>query len=290
MKIRARAGVMLLASTVALVPAGPARAGVARGLASAATSEPVRSSVAVDATEVGTLSAAKVDDVAAKATRAVSDAGLSPEAVCVTFVEIDPLEVLRGVRVVLSHPEAPVTDPAGDPRGPVLASCTACSDAELAGLAIEAVLEAIERHRDALEARRAAAEAARAAEAAAAAKASEPAPTPAPAPDVPPAEPRRALGPLGWSGVAGLGLGTAAVITGAVLASRPPAPFPGERVVITLRDVRPPGYAVLGVGAALLVTGAVLLVIDRRRARSPRLARRSWLAPGPHALALARPW
>lgn len=280
MRMRRSASVWILAVATALVPTRQARAVMAQR-------EVGPSSVAVDAAEVGTMSARKVDDVAAKATRAVSEAGLSPGAVRITFVEVDPVTVVRGVRVVLDHPEAPVVDPDGDPRGPVLASCTACSDAELAGLAIEAVLEAIERHRDALEARRAVAEAAREAEAAAAAaeKASEPAPAPA----VPPAEPRRTLGPLGWSGVAGLGLGTSAVITGAVLASRSPAPFPGERVVVTLRDVRPPGYAALGVGAALVITGAVLLVIDRRRASRPAPhAGGPWIGSGTLGLVLAR--
>jgi hypothetical protein len=276
-----RASVLSLAAALAWAPAGQARAAVRREVG--ATVEVVPSSVVVDATEVGTISARKVDDVVEKATRAVTDAGLSPGTVRITFVEVDPVEVLRGVRVVLTHPSAPVTDPEGDPRGPLLASCTACSDAELAGLAIEAALEAIDRHRDALAAQRDAAEAARAAEASAAVAASVPAPAEPP----PPTQPRRPLGPLGWSGVAGLGLGAAAVVTGAVLATRPPAPFPGERVVTELRDVRPPGYAVLGMGAALLITGAVLLVLDRRRARSTPLAKALLHMP---RLVVARPW
>jgi hypothetical protein len=273
---RRRASVLTLAAALAWAPAGQAGAAVRHEAVVGAAAEPAPSSVVVDATEVSTMSNRKVDDVVEKATRAVTDAGLSPSTVRVTFVEVDPVAVLRGVRVALVHPTAPVTDPDGDPRGPLLASCAACSDVELAGLAIEAVLEAIDRHRDAIAAQREAAAAARSAESAAAVEASEPALAEPPRPH----ERRRALGPLGWSGVTGLGLGTVAVVTGAVLATRPPAPFPHERVVIELRDVRPAGYAVLGVGAALLVTGAVLLVVDRRRARSAPLAKTPGRAAG----------
>ncbi|MCX4247129.1 hypothetical protein [Paraliomyxa miuraensis] len=268
-----RASVLSLAVALVWAPMGQALAAVQREVVAGAAAEPAPSSVIVDATEVSTMPVRKVDDVVEKATRAVTDSGLSPSTVRITFVEVDPVEVQRGVRVVLVHPSAPVSDPDGDPRGPLLASCTACSDTELAGLAIEAVLEAIDRHHDELTAQREAAEAARAAESAAQAEAATEASEPAPAEPPPEREPRRPLGPLGWSGVAGLGLGVAAVATGAVLATRPPAPFPGEQVVIELRDVRPPGYAVLVTGAVLLVTGAVLLVVDRRRARSGRLSK-----------------
>jgi hypothetical protein len=252
-----------------------------RALGPGEASEPRTTAVAVDASEIGTMSSRRVDDVADKATRAVVDAGLSPAAVRVTFVEIDPVAVLRGVRVSIAADEAAVTDP-DDPRGPLLASCTACSDAELAGLAIEAVLEAIELHEDALEAQRAAAEAATAV----APSPTEPEARPTPPPA---AAPRRPLGALGGVGVAMLGVGVGAAVTGAVLASRPPAPYPGEPRVDVLRDLRPPGYAVLGVGAALLVTGAVLLVVDRRKARARRLAGAPWVGPGALGITLALP-
>ena len=223
--------------------------------------------VAVDASEVSTMPRRMVEDVAEKATQAIEHAGLPPRAVRLAFVEIDPVQVLRGARVRIDTEQAMVLDPEGDPRGPLLATCTACSDAELAGLGIEAVLEAIELHQDALEA--AEAEAAEAAEAAAAAA---PASEPEPAPAEPPDEPRRRLGALGWVGIAGLGLGAGSLAAGGVLASRAPAPFPDEPRMDVLRDMRPPGYAMLAVGGALLVTGVVLLVVDRRRARRARQA------------------
>lgn len=240
--------------------------------------------VLVDADEVGTMPARMVADVTTNVTRALEDAGLGEASVRVTFVEIDPMTVQRGVRVSLVHGDVTVADPGADPRGRLLASCNACSDVELAGLAIEAVLEAIERHHDALEAQRAEAEAARAAEAEAAAK--ESAVEPPPQPVTPASDTRRRFGPLGWSGVAVLGLGGAAVLTGTVLVSLPPLPPSRAWSYVYLRNYRPPGYVVLGVGAALLATGAVLLVVDRRRARPPRLAGAPWLAPGTVGLAL----
>jgi hypothetical protein len=221
-------------------------------------------------------------DVAAKATRAMADAGLPPGAARLTFVEVDPMIVLRGVRVSLVTDAVNLEDPEGDPRGRLLASCTACSDAELAGLAIEAILEAIELHEDAVEARRVEADAA-AASAAPGPSAPEPAPLPAD-------EPRRRPGPLGWAGIGGLSLGVGAVVAGAVLASQPPMPYPGEPRMDVLRDLRPPGYAMLGLGGAFVVAGAVMLVVDRRRAHRKPVAHRPTLRPTPLGVAVTLPW
>jgi len=287
MSIRRTIGSSLLALAVVVAPQSRAQATMSRGAGATGSSEPMPARVVVDGTEVGTMSVRRLDDVAVKATRAVVDAGLPPDLVRITFVEIDPVEVLRGVRVKIDTPQASVADPEGDSRGRLLASCTACSDQELAGLAIEAMIGAIELHEDALEAQRVAeAEAARAA-AAAAESASEP------RPPLPPVSldhpPRRGPGPLGWSGVAVLGLGAGAMVTGAVLASRRPAPFPGELRVDELRDVRPAGYAVLGVAVALLVTGAVLLVVDGHRTRLGRVSRAPWLGPRTLGVAMTLP-
>lgn len=218
--------------------------------------------VEVDASELGTMPARMVADVAASASQAVADAGISKAEVRVTFVELDPMTVQRGVRVWLRTEDASVVDPEGDPRGRILASCTACSDAELAGLAIEAVIEATELHEDLVEARRAAA------------AAPDPAPAQAPSPVAPVVDPPRTkpgrLGPLGGAAVALASLGAASMITGAILASRAPRPFPGELRMDELRDLRPAGYAVLGVAGALVITGVVMIVVERRQGRARR--------------------
>ena len=229
--------------------------------------------VEVDASELGTMPARMVAEVTASASQAVEDAGLPEAEVRVTFVEVDPMTVERGVRVWLRTDEATVLDPRGDPRGRLLTSCTACSDAELAGLAIEAVLEATELHEDLVDASRVAAAA--------------PAPAPAvvPPPVTPPDDPPRRtpgpLRPLGWTGIAVAGLGASAMITGAVLASRAPRPFPGELRMDELRDLRPAGHAVLGVGATLVTTGVVMVVVERRRVRTRQRSRLGAWIPRP---------
>jgi hypothetical protein len=91
-------------------------------------------------------------------------------------------------------------------------------------------------------------------------------------------------------GVAALGLGAGAMIPGAILASRPPKPFPGERRMDVLRDLRPAGYAVLGVAGALLVTGAVLFIVERRRAPRQRSLGRSWLPHATFSIAMPPRW
>lgn len=250
---------VVVSTALCLVVRMPAAAAVERAVVEPASGAPA--TVAVDASEVGTMPARMVADVAAKATQALEDAGVPPGSVRLSFVEIDPMTVLRGVRVALVTDVLTLTDPDGDPRGPVLASCTACSDAELAGVAIEAVLEAIERHEDAQQAQR-----------------GEPAPEPAPVTALPPEPappppsdvPRRRLGPLGVSGVVALSLGAGSIVGGAVLAVREPAPFPNEPRMDVLRDLRPAGYAMLAVGGALVIAGAVLVTVDRHRARAAR--------------------
>lgn len=227
--------------------------------------------IEIDASEVGTMPPTMVREIQRNATTVIVDAGLDPAAVTVSLVEVDPLEIIRGVRVSIVTDAASLVDPEHDSRGPLLAQCRACSDGELAGLAIEATLEAVDRFEELT------------APAAPTVEPTSPGPSPPePSPPEPtsPDEPERvALGPAGWAGVGLLGLGLAGAVTGAVLASREPAPFPDEPTKHELRDLRPPGYTVLGVGGALLVTGAVLLVVDRRRARRSPQAHRPVVGP-----------
>lgn len=80
-----------------------------------------------------------------------------------------------------------------------------------------------------------------------------------------PEPPERGLGKPGKSGVALMVIGSAGLITGAVLAALPARPKRDDptREVFT----QPPGYALLGVGGGLLVTGVILLAVDRARYR-----------------------
>jgi len=217
--------------------------------------------VVVDAAEIGTMPTATVEDVARQATKVAVDAGIDPAAVAISFVEVDPVEIIRGVRVSIVSAEATLADPEGDRRGPLFTQCTACPDKELAGLAVEGMRSAVERYREQLEETRTAEAEAEA----------EPEPEPAvePEPVDPGPEPKRKrkLSVMGWTGVVSLAVGVPTLGTGVVLAILPPAPFPREMRKDTLRNLRPTGYALLGGGAALAITGAVLLGLDRRRAK-----------------------
>ena len=64
--------------------------------------------VEVDASELGTMPARMVAEVAASASQAVEGAGLPAAGVRVTFVELDPMTVERGVRVWLATDDATV--------------------------------------------------------------------------------------------------------------------------------------------------------------------------------------
>ena len=73
-------------------------------------------------------------------------------------------------------------------------------------------------------------------------------------------------------------LGASAMITGAVLASRAPRPFPGELRMDELRDLRPAGHAVLGVAATLVITGVVMVLVERRQVRARQRSRQgAWI-------------
>jgi hypothetical protein len=223
--------------------------------------------VAVDATELGTLSAAALDEIAEGATTAVRDQGLSPGQVKVTLVVIDHLEAIRGVRVAIVTPTHVLTSDDGDPRGPIVAQCTACAEDELMTLSTEGVLTALQRFEDLRAPPRA-----------------EPPPPLEPAPastaeaatvDAP-GSPR----PLRWAGVVMLSVGGAGLVTGAVLVGlgrRPPAI---ETAQDLLRDFRTPGLWVLGVGGALAITGAVLVGVSGARARGRGGKLAAFPAPG----------
>lgn len=276
--VRRRAGALLAAAGLVVAPIAPAHAAAPRAFRATASYGPGAPELVVDPGDVETLPPRVLQQVQRSATSMATNAAIPPSAIRITFVEVDPAGGLRGVRVLLEADEGAVVDPKGDPRGPLVYTCPAsCTDAELGELAIEAVSHVIWVHQGALEAAEAEGEAAEA-EAEAAKAASEPEPLAAP-----PSSERRPLGPLGWSGIGALGLGTGAAITGAVLASRPGPPSSGERH----GDLRALGFGMLGVGGALAVTGAVLLAVDRRRARAARLVDGApWVGPGGFGLAV----
>lgn len=82
--------------------------------------------------------------------------------------------------------------------------------------------------------------------------------------------PARKPGPgMRIAGATVLGVGAAALIAGAVMATRPEKPKPGDPLYLT--STHNPGYALIGVGGAAAITGAVLLLVDaRRRAKHKR--------------------
>lgn len=242
-----------------------------------ASSSPAR--VTVDATEIGTLSPAALDEIAAQATAEAAKHGIDPHELQISLVVLDHLEVIRGIRVAIVTPSLALTSPDGDPRGPLVARCQACAEDELKTVSIEGVLEALIR----FEQERTAAEAAAAAEAEPAVAQSEPPPPPEPAAaSTPTSDPsRRPLGPLGWAGVGALGLGAPALVTGLVFIGlghdRSPARLTYAQDLV--RDFATPGYVLVGVGGALSLAGAVMLGLDRRRVRTSPLAIAPYTAP-----------
>lgn len=260
-----------LCGLVVLATASPIKALPIASRRSAPTA-PAR--VTIDATEIGTLSPAALDEIATQATAEAAKHGIAPHELAISLVVIDHLEVIRGVRVSIVTPSLTLASPDGDPRGPLVARCQACAEDELKTVSIEGVLEALTQFEQA----RAATEAAAAAEA-------EPAVEPEPPPPSAPSSPdsdrpaRRPLRLLGWTGVATLGLGVPALVTGLVFIGlgndRPPARLPLAQDHI--RDFAMPGYVLTGVGCALAISGAVMLGLDRQRSRG------STLAFAPHA-------
>jgi hypothetical protein len=220
--------------------------------------------VVVDASEIGTLSAAAIEEISRVATAVALEHGLGPDELTITLVVVDPLEAIRGVRVAIVTPSHALVSDDGDPRGPLVAQCTACAEAELMTVSTEGVLEALKR----FEALRKPAEPEAAAEPA---EPAEPSPRP-PAPIVDAAPTRSPLRPLGWVGVALLGSGGATLVTGAVLAGLGKRPLAIETGKALLRNYQSPGYVLLGVGGALAVTGAIMLGVERKRARGRAFA------------------
>ena len=104
----------------------------------------------------------------------------------------------------------------------------------------------------------------------------EPEPTTDPVAGSPAADQGRALlGALGKTGIALIAMGVAGAGVGAVLVALPPKVDQDDPLYET--TYRPPGIGTLAAGAAVLVTGVVMLVVDRRRPRSPTTA----LLPAP---------
>ncbi len=210
-------------------------------------------SASVDASEIGTIAPDKIAELAIEATNAAARAGLDPSCVHVSLVEINPMEILRGVRVSIVTDDFVLRDPQGDLRGPVLRDCIKCSDKELRTLAAEAIQIAIERHKAWVDQ-----------------QAQEPAPEPVVEltdPVVLPVvdDPRAPTGALLGVGVSAVVLGAAALTTGAVFAAMEPAPFPNRVQKHLLRDLRPPGYLLLGSGAVVAAAGAIMIGVHARR-------------------------
>jgi len=242
-------------------------------LFSTSATSPTPSRIPVDASEIGTLSPAALDEISLRATAEAAKHGLTPDQLTISLVVLDHLEVIRGVRVSIVTPTITLADPEADPRGPVVAQCKACAEAELKTVAIEGVLEALVRYEDL----RTAPEAPPEPPPEDAAPTPDPEP-PAPAPD---ASSTRRLHPLGQAGVATLTVGASAAILGLAFIGlghdRSPANLTYAQDY--LRQFAPPGYALLGVGSAVAISGAVMLGLDRRRARSSSLTLAPQLSP-----------
>lgn len=91
-----------------------------------------------------------------------------------------------------------------------------------------------------------------------------------PSPDAPPKKHRK-IGPLGTVGAVVMGVGTAGVITGAILLPRPNRSEPVESSFLTLdrTSYRTPAISAIALGGAALVGGTAMLVTDlvrRKRA------------------------
>lgn len=263
---------VVLATASTSLPSPAVVTSSARSLTSLA---PAPDRIEVDATEIGTLSPAALEEIATQATAEAAKHGIAPDQLRITLVVIDHLDVIRGVRVSIVTPTITLADPDGDPRGPLVARCQACGEEELKTVSIEGVLEALTRFEQA----RAEAEAAAEAEAEPTAPAeSEPAPEPAPPPDE---QPRPPLRPLGWAGVTTLALGASALIVGVTFVAlgdqRSPARLDYAQDYV--RHYRVPGFALVGVGGALAISGAVMLGIERRRSRASTLAITPQLSP-----------
>jgi hypothetical protein len=96
--------------------------------------------------------------------------------------------------------------------------------------------------------------------------------------------PVRAIGPLGFSGIAALTLGVGATVAGGVLVVKPADARPVSNGA-EVREYRPAGIALVSVGSAVVLAGVAMIAVDVIRRRDKR---RMTLLPtiGPSGLAL----
>lgn len=94
----------------------------------------------------------------------------------------------------------------------------------------------------------------------------------------------RAIGPLGFSGIAVLSVGVGATIAGGLLAVKPAEWRPVSNGA-EMRNYRPTGIALASVGSAVVLAGAAIIAVDVIRRRDKR---KLTLLPtiGPSGLAL----
>ena len=87
-----------------------------------------------------------------------------------------------------------------------------------------------------------------------------------------PAPPPKTIGPLGFAGIVGLGLGAGLTIGGGVEISRGVhfSPIPEDLLRRTRVDDRTPGLVLLGIGVPVIVAGALMLGIDLARRSKAR--------------------
>lgn len=210
-----------------------------------ATAEPALSEPAVDTSQLGDLGMLITPRLIDATAPVLADAGIEPSmaSIRITFLNAENFEY--AIRVVL--------DPSKSlDNAPVLKTCRGCMTDQLIEATVAAVNSAIER------------------KAAREPKMPDPEPDPkdAPPPTTSPqdTEPtKNGLSPMGWGGVAALGLGVASVATGGAflgIGERRPDDDKSQ-----IRDFRPSGYGLLGVGGALVITGVALIVVDRVRAK-----------------------
>jgi hypothetical protein len=217
---------------------------------------PVGERVRVEADEIGIMTKRRLDEIAAQATKLAEEAGIAPDQMSVSLVWADRDALVYGIRVRIETDAAKVVDP-DDLRGPIVQNCSRCNEADLVTASIEGVLAALQRYKKAKEPPPP--------EPRKAAVVQEDSVPAAPATKQPEADRPGGLGTMGKVGVAGIVIGSAAVITGGALVgvgtTRPDAD-PTKLV-----DWWPSGYALIGVGAAVLVTGVALLAVDRKKAK-----------------------
>lgn len=238
--------------------------------------------VAIDDSELPIFTPEDLDEIARGAESELGKRDLDPSSMRISLVVIDPVKLVRGVRITIETPEVRL-DGDGDPRGPIVGQCSQCSTDMLKTVAVEGVIEALRRYDGMVEAAEAEAEEA-----------------PEPTASSPESlgghseggsgerAPRRPLRPLGWAGIGLLSAGVATAATGGVFVGVGTRPMPARFTTLQdhERDFAPPGYSMLAVGGALAVAGAIMLVVERRRSRGTEVGASARITPSSAGIVL----